>query len=169
MVNVGATPVTVKVKGWLAAGATPLEAPIVSGKVPAWVAVPLKVAVPLPLFTNAIPFGRVPVSVIPGKGTPVAVTVNDPNTLAVNVVLLALVIVGGVPAPCGICTTNTSPRPSTPSVPVPAAPPEVVPKGVPLALLPAISEQKATKFPVWETTPMAFCTMKVWDFPLLNV
>jgi hypothetical protein len=44
------------------------------------------------LFTNVTPLGNVPVSVRPGIGEPVAVTVKLPAVLTVNVVLAALVI-----------------------------------------------------------------------------
>ena len=58
--------------------------------------VPLRVPVPLPLSTNVTPPGRVPVLVNDGVGEPVAVTVNVPAEVVVNVVLFALVIAGAV-------------------------------------------------------------------------
>jgi hypothetical protein len=56
--------------------------------------VPLKVAVPLPLFVKVTPLGSDPVSLSETVGLPVAVTVNVPAVPTVNVVLLALVIAG---------------------------------------------------------------------------
>ena len=55
-------------------------------------------AVPLPLSVNVTPVGSAPVRVRVGLGVPVVVTVNDPAVPIVNVVLLALVIAGAVPA-----------------------------------------------------------------------
>ena len=58
--------------------------------------------VPLNTFVaalNVTPLGRVPVSAMVGVGTPVAVTVNEPATSTVSVVLLALVIAGA----CVVC------------------------------------------------------------------
>jgi hypothetical protein len=50
------------------------------------------------LFTNNVtPLGSVPVSLSDGVGVPVVVTVKLPAVPTVNVVLLALVIVGAVP------------------------------------------------------------------------
>ena len=66
----------------------------VIGKVPAADAVPLRVAVPLPLSWNAMPLGSEPDSVSVGVGVPVAVTVKLPAVPAVNVVPLALVMEG---------------------------------------------------------------------------
>src|SRR6185437_13679914 len=76
----------------------PLLALIVMRKVPGADAVPLSVAVPLPLSWNVTPPGREPDSVSEGVGVPVAVMVKLRAVPAVNVVLLPLVIVGLVPA-----------------------------------------------------------------------
>src|SRR5690348_2799404 len=75
----------------------PLLAVMVIGKVPVAVAVPLRVAVPLPLSWNVTPLGSAPASVSEGVGVPVAVKMKLPATPEVNVVLLALVIVGATP------------------------------------------------------------------------
>ena len=51
----------------------------------------------MPLSTPALkvtPLGNVPDSLIAGAGNPVAVTVNNPDEPTVNVVFIALVIVG---------------------------------------------------------------------------
>src|ERR1700687_3986826 len=88
---------TVSVNAWVALGARPLFAVIVSGKVPVTVAVPESVAVPFPLSTNATPAGSVPVLLIAATGVPVVVTVNVPKTPLVKVALLALVIAGASP------------------------------------------------------------------------
>jgi hypothetical protein len=101
---------TVRVKPWLAGVPTPLLAVMVREYVPPLPAagVPLNVAVPFPLFTNVTPLGSVPVSVSVGAGDPVVVTVKLPAVPTVNVVLLALVIVGAV---CAVFAVNaTSPR-----------------------------------------------------------
>ena len=58
--------------------------------------VPLSVAVPFPLFVKVTPLGSAPDSVRDGVGDPVVVTVKLPAVPTVNVVLLALVIVGEV-------------------------------------------------------------------------
>ena len=58
--------------------------------------VPDSVAVPFSLSTKVTPAGKVPVSLIPGVGLPVAVTVKVRNLPAVNEAVLALVIAGGV-------------------------------------------------------------------------
>ena len=60
--------------------------------------VPLSVAVPFPLFVKVTPLGSAPDSVRDGVGDPVVVTVKLPAVPTVNVVLLALVIVGAVRA-----------------------------------------------------------------------
>ena len=60
--------------------------------------VPLRVAVPFPLFVKVTPLGKAPDSVMDGVGDPVVVTVKLPAAPTVNVVLLALVIVGEVRA-----------------------------------------------------------------------
>jgi hypothetical protein len=49
------------------------------------------------LSENIKPLGKAPLSLVIGVGDPVVVTVNEPPTPTVNVVELALVIVGGVP------------------------------------------------------------------------
>ena len=54
---------------------------------------PLSDPVPL-LLLNVTPLGSVPVSVSVGVGVPVVVIVKLPEVPTVNVVLLALVIVG---------------------------------------------------------------------------
>jgi hypothetical protein len=61
--------------------------------VPTAVVVPLSVAVPLPAVKTS-PLGKVPDSVIPGVGRPVAVTVKEPFTPDPKVALLALVNAG---------------------------------------------------------------------------
>ena len=66
----------------------------VIGNVPACVDVPLSTP---PL--KVTPEGNVPLSVIVGVGEPEAAGVKDPATPTVNIVLLALVNVGGVPVP----------------------------------------------------------------------
>src|SRR5215472_12572307 len=101
LVMLGAIPVfTVRVKLWLAGVPTPLLAVIVREYVPALpdAGVPLSVAVPFPLFTNVTPLGSVPVFVSDGVGVPVVVTVKLPAVPTVNVVLLALVMLGAIPA-----------------------------------------------------------------------
>jgi hypothetical protein len=86
------------VKLWLAGVPTPLLAVKVREYVPPFpeAGVPLSVAVPFPFSLNFIPLGSVPVSVSVGVGVPVVVTVKLPAVPTVNVVLFALVIVGGV-------------------------------------------------------------------------
>ena len=88
-------PLTVSVKLWLVAGAAPLFAVMVIGKVPPTVGVPASVAVPLPLSWNVTPAGSAPVSVSAGVGKPPeVVTVNVPAWPTVKVVWSALVITG---------------------------------------------------------------------------
>jgi len=84
------------VKLWFAGLPTPLLAVKVSTNIPPLpdAGVPLKVAVPFPLFTNVTPLGSVPVSVRVGVGAPVVVTVKLPAVPTVNVVVFALVIAG---------------------------------------------------------------------------
>jgi len=79
----------------VAVGSVPLAAVTVIEKTPLAVAVPASVAVPLPLSLNVRPAGKAPVSVRAGVGKlwPV-VTVNVPVAPTINVVLVALVIVG---------------------------------------------------------------------------
>ena len=86
---------TVRVKDCVAFGRTPLLAVIVSGYVPAVPApaVPLRVAVPLPLLVNVTPLGSVPLrAIVPAVGNPLAVIVNVLATPTVNVAAFALVI-----------------------------------------------------------------------------
>ena len=59
--------------------------------------VPAIVAVPLPLSLKVTGLGNDPDSVRVGVGEPVVVTVKLPAVPTLNVVLLALVIVGEVP------------------------------------------------------------------------
>jgi hypothetical protein len=87
MVEGGA--VTPSVKFWTALGETPFEAVNVMLNVPLAVGVPLRVAA-----LNVTPPGSAPDSAILGVGEPVAVTVNEPATPSVNVVLFALVMAG---------------------------------------------------------------------------
>ena len=69
--------------------------------------VPLKVAVPFPLFTNVTPLGSAPVSVSVGVGDPVVVTVKLPDVLpTVKVAVFALVIAGAV---CAVFTVRVKP------------------------------------------------------------
>jgi hypothetical protein len=83
---------TVKVTAWLAVPAV-LVAVKVMAKVPACAGLPLSTPV---AELKATPVGKAPLSVIVGVGEPVAVTVKEPGTPTVNVVLLALVIAGGM-------------------------------------------------------------------------
>ena len=50
---------------------------------------------PLPLSRNVTPAGSDPLTAIAGVGLPMAVTVKVPGVPAVNVVVLALVMLGG--------------------------------------------------------------------------
>jgi hypothetical protein len=81
--------VTVKTKLWTALGETPFDAVKVMGNEPLAVGVPLRVPA-----LNVTPPGSVPDSAILGVGDPVAVTVNEPATPSVNVVLFALAMAG---------------------------------------------------------------------------
>src|SRR5579859_4218537 len=88
--------VTFRVKSWVALLPTVLSAVMVIGKLfpaPA-VGVPARVAVPSPLSVNVTPAGRAPVSLSPGDGNPVVVTVNVPGEPAVKVAENAEVIAG---------------------------------------------------------------------------
>jgi hypothetical protein len=67
----------------------PFDAVNVMANVPLAVGVPLKTPA-----LNVTPAGSAPDSVIVGAGNPVAVTVNEPAAPSVNVVLLALVMIG---------------------------------------------------------------------------
>jgi hypothetical protein len=93
LVNAGAV-LTVNVNVCVALEPTPLLAVMVMGKVPWAEAVPLSVAVPLPLSTKVTPAGSAPVSVRAGFGKPVVVTVKLPGALTEKEVALALVIAG---------------------------------------------------------------------------
>jgi hypothetical protein len=86
-VSVGAFAVSVKF--WTALGETPFEAVNVMLNVPLAVGVPLRVPA-----LKVTPPGSVPDSAILGVGDPVAVTVNEPATPSVNVVLFAVVMAG---------------------------------------------------------------------------
>jgi hypothetical protein len=89
-------PLMVNVKLWLAAVPTPLLAVKVIGYVPGVpdAGVSVSVPVPFPLSLNVTPLGSAPVSLSEGVGLPVVVTVKLASVPTVNVVLLALVIVG---------------------------------------------------------------------------
>jgi hypothetical protein len=76
-------------------GETPLLAVMVIPKTPANVAVPVMVAVPLPLSVKVTPEGRAPDSLSAGVGEPVVVTVKAPGVPLVKLVELALVMAGG--------------------------------------------------------------------------
>jgi hypothetical protein len=83
---------TVSVKFCVASVPTPLWAVNVIANVPLAAGVPPRIPV---AALKVTPAGRVPVSLSVGAGEPVAVTVNEPATPAVKVVLFALVITGG--------------------------------------------------------------------------
>ena len=70
---------------------------IVIGKLPAILVDPAIVAVPLPLSVKLTPAGKLPTSLSVGVGVPDVITVKEPGVPAVNVVVAALVIDGGVP------------------------------------------------------------------------
>ncbi len=93
LVNAGAV-LTVNVKACVALEPTPLLAVMVMGNVPWDEAVPLSVAVPLPLSTKVTPPGSAPVSARAGFGKPVEVTVKLPRALTEKEVAVALVIAG---------------------------------------------------------------------------
>ena len=80
---------TVSVKFCTALGEMPFDAVNVIGNVPLAVGVPLRTPA-----LKVTPVGSAPDSVIVGAGNPVAVTVNEPATPTVNVVLFALVMAG---------------------------------------------------------------------------
>jgi hypothetical protein len=82
----------VRMNIWVAAGATPLPAVMVIGKVPLCVGVPES----SPPDVNVTPAGRAPVSLKVGAGEPVAVTVKVPAVPSVKVVLFTEVIRGAV-------------------------------------------------------------------------
>jgi hypothetical protein len=129
---------TVSVKACVAGVPTPLLAVKVSGYVPPVPAagVPINVAVPFALATNVTPLGSTPASVMDGAGAPVVVTVKVPAPPTVNVVLLALVIVGAV---CAAFTVKVKvwvaavPTPLL-AVKVSGYVPEVPDAGVPLSV-----------------------------------
>ena len=94
---------TVSVKFCVAADPTPLLAVIVMGKMPAVPAagVPLKVAVPFPLFVNVRVAGNAPVSPKVGAGTPEATKVYVPAIPTTKGLgLLELGIVGAEDSGC---------------------------------------------------------------------
>ena len=62
-------------------------------------------AVPFPLSVKVMPVGSVPVSVIAGTGTPVAVTVTSAGDRIPMLAELALVITGACP---GLITDTVS-------------------------------------------------------------
>jgi hypothetical protein len=90
---------TVSVNAWVAFGFTPLAAVKLSEYDPPAPAegVPARVAVPSPLSVKPSPAGNTPVREITGVGVPVVVTVNEPAEPTVNVVALALEMVGALP------------------------------------------------------------------------
>ena len=94
---------TVNVKAWVTVPWL-LVALIVNGYVPPvpGAALPARVAVPLPLFVNVIPAGRVPERLTVGVGVPVARIANDDAVPIVNVFVFALVIANAWP------TVNTN-------------------------------------------------------------
>ena len=85
---------TVRVKGWVAAGLTPFVALIVNGYVPPVFAagVPASVAVPFPLSVNVTPDGRVSGAGKMHVGYPVVVTVKVPGWPTAKVAEAVLVI-----------------------------------------------------------------------------
>jgi hypothetical protein len=85
---------TANVNDCVAFEPTPFAAVKVMLNTPPVVGVPLSVPDPLWLSMNDTPVGSAPLSLRLGVGYPVAVTVNEPATPAVNVVLFALVIAG---------------------------------------------------------------------------
>jgi hypothetical protein len=85
---------TVSVKLWVALGRTPFCAVIVIGYVPPVLAPGVPARIPV-AAVKVTPAGRVPVTLKVGAGVPVAVTVKVPAVPTVNVVVPALVIVGG--------------------------------------------------------------------------
>jgi hypothetical protein len=92
----------VRVKLCVAGGDTPLAAVMVKVEVPGDAAVPLTVAVPLPLSLKVTPWGRplwpVPVETLrAGVGRPLVVTVKVPLTPGVNAAVFGLVMAGAVP------------------------------------------------------------------------
>ena len=87
---------TVRTKGWVAAGLTPFVAVMVNGYVPPELApgIPASVAVPFLLSVNVTPVGSAPVSDNVELGTPLVVTVKVPVWPVVKVVPAGLVIPG---------------------------------------------------------------------------
>ncbi len=101
LVMVGAVPaLTIRVKLWTSFGGLPFEAVNVSPYTPfvAAAGVPARVPVPLPLSMYVTPVGSAPDSPIEGVGTPAVVTVKEPATPTVKVVVDGLVMVGAVAA-----------------------------------------------------------------------
>jgi hypothetical protein len=70
------------------------------------------VAVPSPLSVNPTPDGSAPLEARAGVGVPVVVTVKVPACPTENVVLLALVIVGGCPM-TAVMTTSAAALPAS--------------------------------------------------------
>ncbi len=80
--------------------------------------VPASVALPVP-GVNETPDGGAPlVRPMDGVGTPVAVTVKEPALPTVNVVALALSIVGGTGVGCGVVVTVDEAAPPEGKAPV---------------------------------------------------
>jgi len=102
---------TVRVKFCVAFGVIPFCAVIMIGKLPAVFVDPAIVAVPLPLSVKLTPIGRLPTSVRLGVGVPDVVTEKEPGVPAVNVVLAALVINGGVPTTFSVAVLLVAPVP----------------------------------------------------------
>jgi len=101
---------TVSVKLCTAFGTAPFAAVIMMGYVPPVPAAGVPLSRPL-VELRVTPVGSGPVSLNVGAGKPVAVTLNDPAVPTVNVVLFALVIVGG--------RSTDSVKFCTPSAPIP--------------------------------------------------
>jgi hypothetical protein len=87
-----------RVKVWTAFVPTPFCAWNVRLYVPTLAVAGVPESTPVEV-SNDIPLGSVPLSRKVGVGFPVAVTVNDPNAPAVNVVLPVLVITGAIGVP----------------------------------------------------------------------
>jgi hypothetical protein len=106
---------TVSMKFCVAAVPTPLLAVIVIGKAPAVPAagVPLKVAVPFPLFVNDRAAGNAPVSLNVGTGMPDATNVYVPAIPTTKGFgLLELGIVGGEGFDCAGADCPPPPQPA---------------------------------------------------------
>ncbi len=164
-----------RVKSWVAAGDTPLEAVTVNVKVPGADAVPARVPVPSPLSVKPIPWGSPlwpdPVETlrVTGVGRPgLVVTVKVPWVPAVNVALLALVIVGSIPgaastAPMvqfGPRSGRGTPRWSTAPGPQAATPFNVVGEGItPTAGLPGAGSIVSVGPPLAAKRPRSGATL----------